>query len=617
MRNWLRHRTNLFLTIVFLFLLLGVTLVAGLGGWGTGGVALLSLATLASGIGFAMGIFFVIQSRQRYAGKSRHALEQELQYARERIFQLTEELRRETGQLMTERDRAEFLRQSFTELASTLEPRHVLGGILQGAIEAVGAEHGSILLLDERGRPKEALFSRKEGTGGVGPRTEDIFQRGLAGWVVENRCAEIIFDTAQDARWLSFPGDEKPARSVIAVPFARRERALGVMVLTHPVPFQFGEMHMSLLQQLAQEAAICLENADLYTMAEGERTKLAAILEGMTEPVIVVDVEGQILLLNRAAERVFGVSSGQAIGRPLEEAVGQRFLAELCSQARACGEAVSGELSTADERVHFCCISPIPGLGWVAILQDITYFKELDRLKSEFVSTVSHDLRSPLTRVRGYADLLPVLGPLTEEQQDFLGRIGRAVTQMAELISDLLDLGKIEAGIDMELLPLPIGDIVADAAESQLPAAVERGVNLHVELQQEVPAVLGNGGRIRQVVSNLVSNAIKYTPAGGQVSVRLFRDDGEVVLAVADNGLGIAPEDQARLFEKFYRVQTPETEGIPGTGLGLAICRSIVEQHGGRIWVHSTPGQGSTFSVSLPVFEAGAEVEPPGVGLPG
>jgi two-component system NtrC family sensor kinase len=246
-------------------------------------------------------------------------------------------------------------------------------------------------------------------------------------------------------------------------------------------------------------------------------------------------------------------------------------------------------------------------VGWVAILQDITHLKELDRLKSEFVSTVSHDLRSPLTTVRGYADLLALQGPLTEEQKESIERIRRAVAQMNELITDLLDLGKIEAGIGMEMEPCALEEVVSEAVETLTPRAAEKGLKLTVELAEGLPRIQGNAGRLRQVVLNLVDNAIKYTPAGGSVHVRLQRDGREIVCSVSDTGIGIAPQDQRGLFQKFYRVQNPQAEGIPGTGLGLAICRSIVEQHGGRIGVRSTPGQGSTFFFALPIPSEGAD----------
>ncbi len=604
MVTWLRDRGIFLLSIAFLLVFLGLVLLAALGNWGPAGLIPLTLAALASAGAFTLVLLRLAYVPSRNWGRELRLRQAEFEQARERVFELTQELRRKADQLTAERDRAEFLHQSFAELAGSLQPHQVLGGILSRAIQATGARWGSILLFDEEGRLSRGFFSRQTECS-VNQRTVRILDQGLAGWVVRNRQGCIIYDTAQDPRWLSFPEDKEPSRSAVAVPFVRRERVLGVMVLTHNVPYQFGEGQLTLLEELARQAAICLENADLYTAAENERRKLAAILEGTADAVVVTDAAGRIVLLNRAAEHAFGLSAPVS-GQPIAEAL--PALATLFSRAAGSGETTTGELTTADGRVRFCSLSPVPGVGWVAILQDITYLKELDRIKSEFVSTVSHDLRSPLTAVRGYADLLSVLGPLTEEQQDAVKHIRRAVEQMNELITDLLDLGKIEAGIEMEMAPCSLAEVVLEAMETLSPRAIEKGLDLATEVGRDLPLVRGNPGRLRQVVVNLVDNAIKYTPSGGSVRVRLSRNEREVIFSVSDTGIGIAPEDQKMLFQKFYRIRTPQTEGVSGTGLGLAICRSIVEQHGGRIGVQSGLGQGSTFFFSLPIpSEAGSD----------
>jgi two-component system NtrC family sensor kinase len=325
-----------------------------------------------------------------------------------------------------------------------------------------------------------------------------------------------------------------------------------------------------------------------------------------------VDASARILLLNRAAERAFCLSADQVLNRPLGEGIAHPVLNELFGRALSSGEVVTGELTTDDERARYGSISPIPGVGWVAILQDVTYLKELDRIKSEFVSTVSHDLRSPLTTVRGYVDLVGILGPVTEQQQDALDKIRRAAVQMNELIGDLLDLGKIEAGIDMQMESCHIGEIVAEVADNLVPNAKLHGLDLQVFIAPELPLMQGNPGRLRQVVANLVGNAIKYTPQEGTIRVSLEKRGTDIVLRVNDTGIGISPQDQEQLFQRFFRVRSPETEHIPGTGLGLAIVRSIVEVHGGRISVESEEGAGSTFMVVLPVDGQGTTSARPG-----
>lgn len=597
MSTWLSDRGLFFLCVIFLLVFLGLTLLAALGNWGLRGLVPLSVAALASAGAFTLAMLRLARVPSRNWGRELREREIEFEQAREQVFELTQELRRSTDELTTRRDQSEFLRQSLADLTNSLDPRQVLDHILARAIRVTGARWGSILLLDEQGRLRDKFLCRAETSG---TRLERILSKGLAAWVVNNRQGAVIFDTAQDARWLTFPEDEEPSRSAVAVPFLRRERTLGLMVLTHPLPFQFSQGHLALLQELAQQAAVCLENADLYTAAESERQKLAAILDGTTDVVVALDARGNILLLNRAAERAFRVLAPEVTGLPMDQGLAHPALDDLFGQALERQEAVNGELTPVDGRVRYCSISPVKGVGWVAVMQDITYLKELDRMKSDFVATVSHDLRSPLTAMRGYADLLPIIGALTEEQLEAVSKIRRAVTQMNELINDLLDLGKIEAGIDMPREPCRLEEIVREVAEEQAGRVKEKGQSLGVEIEAGLPPVVGNAGRLRQVVANLVDNAIKYTPTGGQIWARLGRQGNQLVLRVSDTGIGIAPENQEQLFQKFYRVHTPETDGIPGTGLGLAIVRSIVEQHGGRIAVQSAAGQGSTFTVTLP-----------------
>jgi two-component system NtrC family sensor kinase len=614
--NLPRKQNVITLSVLLLLTFFSLILVAGLARWEPWEVALLGFITLLLCAGFLLAIAHVAGILPRFKlWKGRRGstteetspwekseeFQRELQQTRERLLDLTQEIRRKSDQLTMERDRAEFLRQSFGELASSLDPRHVLTEILLRATQIAGASRGSILLVNENCQPVEVFSARTGGKSPISQRTRDILNQGLAGWVVQNQQGEIIYDTKEDPRWLNFPGDEEPARSAVAVPFQRRRRVLGVIVLTHILPFQFKETHLQLLEELAQQAAICLENADLYTISKEERRKLAAILSGTTDVIIVVDEFGRILLLNRAAETAFQVQARNVLGKNLAKTIQHKDMVQLLSQGLESGQVTSGEITSADGRVLYGSISPIPGVGWVAILPDITYLKELDRMKSEFVSTVSHDLRSPLTTVRGFVDLVALLGPITEDQHEALEKISRAVTRMNELIEDLLDLGKVEAGIDMPMAACQVEELVVEAVESLLPRAELKRLQLTVERVASLPPIQGNETRLKQVVSNLIDNAIKYTPEGGRIKVHLSQRDGQIIVSVIDNGYGIAPKDQEQLFQKFYRVQTPETKEISGTGLGLAIVRSIIERHGGHVWVESEPEQGSIFSFSLPI----------------
>ncbi|MBN1485167.1 MAG: GAF domain-containing protein [Chloroflexia bacterium] len=588
------RRIWLWALLLLLLPLFGLLVAVGLGEWEQSWQRLLLLTASVAYVGLLLAVAHLIRSQQQ-------DWQERMSQAQEEVLNLTQELRRKADQLTTERDRAEFLHRSGAELTRSLEPRQVLLKILRRAVEAVHAERGSIFLFTPQGQPDEILLSEADHAQKLGPRSREILSRGLAGWVVRNRCGDIVNDTQEDKRWLNFPTDEMPTRSAVAVPFLRRGRVLGVIILLHSLPYQFSQEHQALLQEMAQQAAVCLENADLYTLAEEERRKLSAILRGTTDVVVVVDTDDNLLLANPAAERAFGLDPSRALGQSLAQILPHQRLMDLLGEARESNTAVSGELSTEDGRTRYGTASPISGLGWVVILQDITYLKELDRVKSDFVATVSHDLRSPLTTVRGFADMLSILGPVTPEQQGAVDKIRRAVAQMNDLIGDLLDLGKIEAGIDLEMEPCDIQEIAEEAIDSLQPRAELKQHQLRLDIQAPPPPVMGNANRLRQALCNLVDNAIKYTPDGGLIQVRVGQQDQQVLIVVSDNGLGIAPQDQEQLFQKFYRVNTPQTENIPGTGLGLAMVRSIVEQHGGRIWVRSRLGEGSTFTFSLPL----------------
>jgi signal transduction histidine kinase len=229
--------------------------------------------------------------------------------------------------------------------------------------------------------------------------------------------------------------------------------------------------------------------------------------------------------------------------------------------------------------------------------------RELDRLKDEFVSLVSHELRTPLTSIRGYLELLLDDENLTDEQRRFIAVADRNSERLLEVVSDLLFLAQIEAGkIAIELGPVDLNDVVDECIESSSPVAAAKGIELRVHAQA-LPNLRGDRARLGQMLDNLVSNALKFTPAGGKVDVRLSADADGVVLEVEDTGLGIPSEEQAQLFERFFRSSRASENAIPGTGLGLTITKAIVERHGGRIELESAENVGTTVRVHLPLAE--------------
>ena len=327
--------------------------------------------------------------------------------------------------------------------------------------------------------------------------------------------------------------------------------------------------------------------------------KLDAILAQVENGLIIVNQDGDVILVNTAARTILNLKEAACPGSP-RDVFQQADLLELFDEHKT--HPSQSEINLEDGRVFSAQTSPIPGIGLVIILHEITYLKELDRIKTDFVNMVSHDLRSPLTAILGYVELLSRAGPVNEQQREFIHRVQYSVNNITALINDLLDLGRVEAGFDTrnEIVHLP--PIIHEVVDSLQKRITEKEHTLILDLPQDLPAVLGNPIRLRQMLSNLINNAIKYTPNHGQISILSNAEDGQVIVRVQDNGPGILPAEQPFVFDRFYRGSNIPYD-TPGSGLGLAIVQSIVQNHQGRIWLESTPGQGTTFTVVLPTSD--------------
>jgi PAS domain S-box-containing protein len=392
-------------------------------------------------------------------------------------------------------------------------------------------------------------------------------------------------------------------QALIALPLRQESQFLGTLWVGFSQTHAFTESEVNFLTTLAGQAAVAISNANLYEASEGGRQQLQAILASSPDAVIVIDRRERVLLLNPAAEAVFRVNGASAVNRPLAEVINRTELIELARNPQL---GTPRQVPLDDGRTMFASASPIMAadgnlLGQVMVLRDVTYFKQLDELKSEFVATVSHDLRVPLTFMRGYATMLPMVGQLNPKQGEFASKIVVGIEQMSELIEDLLDLNRIEAGVGLARETCQINELVNSAVANFRNNAANKNIALSLQLADDLPTISGDKTLLRQAISNLVDNAIKYTAAGGRVKIVSELREMNVVVSVQDTGIGIAPSDQARLFEKFFRVKQRDTIGIKGSGLGLAIVKSIVERHGGRIWVESRLGQGSSFYMALPL----------------
>jgi PAS domain S-box-containing protein len=470
--------------------------------------------------------------------------------------------------------------------------------LLVGVMQSSPARVARLITLNENGDMRE-LFMQ-----GEGPQSLTQLDRAIVKLTIPGS-NPILLDNVTRARSRAMldPSLVGPGlKALAAFPVLRQTRPIAVLWVGYPAPHVFAGAEVDVLATIAGQAAILIENARLYEASEDGRRQLEAVLTSINDAVIVTDQNNQVLLCNPAAEQAFELESGTTRGRLVTEVWSEAPVARLfLAEGR---DTNTEEIRLGDGRTLYGSASSIINsegqtLGRVAVLSDITHLKELDAMKSEFVATVSHDLRAPLTYMRGYATMLPMVGSLSSKQQDYTEKVMAGIEQMTALIDDLLDLGRIEAGVGMVIDACSLADVVRNVVETTKPLALSRGLMLRTGKLSE-RLIVGDQGLLKHAVTNLVDNAIKYTPTGGTVTVSVDEHDGAMVIAVKDTGIGIAPGDQVRLFERFFRVKRRETLDIKGTGLGLAIVKSIVEWHHGRVWVESQLGEGATFSLLVP-----------------
>lgn len=388
------------------------------------------------------------------------------------------------------------------EFSSSLDLDKVLSRVLSFTVQVFSASVGSIFLLDSRGRITKSILARQDLTPEVKELTVGaVMEKGFGGWVYRHAKADIIADTRQDSRWIALPDDSLITLSAVSAPLIRRGQVSGVITLHHPESDHFNREQLDLIQAIAGEAAMAVENASLYKKVIDEHAML----------------------------------------------------------------------------------------------------KQLDQLKNEFVAHVAHDLKSPLSVIYSYAELLQQFNGLDEEGKDFLREIHTAIDRMRSLIGNVLDINRIEMGIESELGPTDIAEVIHCSAGTLHGLARDREISLTLDVAEGLPFVNGAPVRLGQVLLNLVGNAIKFTPVGGKVSILGSREGERVIIRVVDAGHGIPEELIPKLFQKFSKLSQKETRKQEGHGLGLAIAKSIIDAHKGDLWVESRPGAGSTFAFSLPL----------------
>jgi two-component system phosphate regulon sensor histidine kinase PhoR len=347
----------------------------------------------------------------------------------------------------------------------------------------------------------------------------------------------------------------------------------------------------------------------IHTLTE-ERNLSSAILGSMVEGVAVVNGSERLVFANPGFAEILGLDVPPTSGSALVEVVRQTELLEAVRQVLRGQPRVQSEIVTGTLRQHYFAITVAAvragdTTGAVVVLHDITELRKLERVRRDFVANVSHEFRTPLTAIQGFAETL-LAGAIDDSQNRtrFLEIILEHSRRLARLTEDLLMLSKMDAErLELEIRRLSVSQLIESCLETAQRRAAEKDLRISVNTPQRLPDIAGDRRRLAEVLQNLLDNAIQYTLPGGQIMLSAEEGDAEVVVTVSDTGIGIPRADQPRIFERFYRVDVARSREAGGTGLGLAIAKHLVEVHGGRLWVDSEVGQGSQFHFSVPLFD--------------
>ena len=524
------------------------------------------------------------------------AVKSSLDLARLRREAVLLESRRVTSTLQRRLDEVETLARLARNITGTLDLDVVLTSVVEAAVELTGAEEGSLLLLDKE-------------TGELYMRAARNFQEEfvrtfrlpvkdtLAGSVIRSGKPILLDENTPQKIKTTYL-----VQSLLYAPLMLNGQVFGVLGIDNRQNrLPFTEHHTRLIAALAEFAVIALENSRLYAEATAERNKLETVLTDVRDGVIIVDLDQRLMLVNGVVREALKLGEDNLSGRPFRDIFTHPVLLELLdSQSQGVSGSNRAEINLPDGRVFTVQVSSIPNVGLAFTFGDITNLKKLDHIKTDFVQTVSHDLRSPLTAILGYAELIERAGGVNDLQRDFIRRIQDSVHNITSLVDDLLDLGRIESGFDTRMEVVQLDVILRAAADGLKKSLSEKGQTLTLNMTENFTPLLANPVQIRQLVDNLLDNALKYSPRGGVIEVTANAQQNSIILQINDTGIGIPTLDLPYIFDKFYRASNASGEMV-GTGLGLAIVKSIVDYHRGRIWVDSTVGKGTTFTIVLPL----------------
>jgi PAS domain S-box-containing protein len=510
----------------------------------------------------------------------------------------------ETDQRLRQR---EFLLQISRALTAQLDLSSVLDLVIGVAVDLLAGTSGLIALREDDGELRVRAAARLP---------QDVWPAfaGLLATPLEDGRAlgQRLQDIAADTRL--------PLRQVIALPLVFRQATAGVIyVFRAAVNVAFSPDDEQFLQVFADHAAIAVSNARLFEGVLREKQRLDAIIEQSADGVMILDGRWRITTFNRAMEQLTGWPREEAIGRPCAEvlaiqtAQGVNICLVDCPLQRRPPEVnpvVEGWVTARDGRRRYVqsryAVQRGPNgefLGAIANVRDITHRKIEEETQNTFISVISHELKTPVSIIKGYAETLGREDAEWDSTtlRDGLTVIGEEADRLARQIGDLLEVSRLHAnGLRLELTEWPLPPLVAQVVE-RFAGQAGNAFSFELRFPDEAPIVYADYERTRAVLENLISNAIKYSPEGGAIRIAGRPDGDHVIVSVADQGIGIAPEEQKQIFERFYRVDNRLRRETQGAGLGLFLSKAIVEAQGGRLWVDSQPGRGARFSFTLPL----------------
>ncbi|HEY45193.1 MAG: hypothetical protein AMJ88_14740 [Anaerolineae bacterium SM23_ 63] len=495
-------------------------------------------------------------------------------------------------------------------VTASLDLDEVLERILHQTMDCLEVEGTSLALLDEAtGTLEFRAASGKVAGEVIGVRLEK--GEGVAGWVVEHDEHLIVPDVREDPRFSSIV-DERAGfetRAIAGVPIRVKERTIGVLEAVNPRQGEFSEEQIELLTGIAAQAGTAIVHAKLFADTQSAQLRYAGLFEDSIDPILISNLSGTITDANRSAEIFLGYSRKELLGKSVlrlhqpdrEQLPEDLFELKPGQTVRYDSEALHRDDYTLAIEVHAkrIDIGQQPFLQW--ILRDISERQELDQLRADLTSMIFHDLRSPLGNILSSLEVMnTAISKDDEAVRSVMSIALRSGRRASRLVESLLDLDRLEAGqAVLEKEDGSIDVLITEAVEEVHPTAEAKGHVLKFDLAPNLPQVEIDIDMIRRVLINLMENAIKYTRSGGRIAITARAEDDHILVSVKDSGPGIAPQDQQQIFDKFTRVR-PESR-LKGRGIGLAFCRLAVEAHGGRIWVESQEGEGSTFLFTLPL----------------